>query len=162
VNKLIDHRRPKLAPRVVPRACFFILVSLPMPCLAGCKGAGKSDVPNGANELVEIAEQEVGAIRGIVLAPGSKEPFADVVVEVYRFTGQDTYQNLQETVAKKRLAGCITRKGGKFSFPDLEPGGYLLRLGTPYPHGINEAYAIVTLGPWVRSKRIEIQLTLGT
>jgi hypothetical protein len=130
--------------------------------LAGCKGAGKNDVPNGANELVEIPEQEVGAMRGIVFVPGSRDPFADVVVEVYRFAGEDTYKTLQKIVSKKRLTACMTRGDGKFSFPDLEPGRYLLRLGTHYPHAINEAYVIVTLSPWVRSKRIEIQLTLGT
>ena len=46
----------------------------------------------------------------------SDNPVEDVFVEVFNSNG------------KKRVDGCITAKNGRFSFPNLKSGRYLIRL----------------------------------
>lgn len=131
-------------------------------CSAGCKHANSNDVPHGANELIELPEQDLAEIRGVVSGPGEPQPTRDVVAEVYRFQGSDNYESLKEATESKRIAACVTGRDGQFSFPYLEPGRYLLRVGMRNISGVNEVYAIVRIQPGARRTKLSIRLVVGT
>jgi len=141
-------------------ACLTFLV-LPITSRAECRKAHDDEVPQGANMLVELTEQKIHDLFGTVFLPAD-EPAEDIVVEVYRQSGKQEYN---QTVQQKRLAACVTRAEGKFSFPGLKPGTYLVQAGVRRPHGINITYVIINLksnGSGNRGRGIRIPLTLGT
>ena len=138
--------------------CFYLALSVKSN--AECQKVGKDDVPHGANMTVELAEQKVSRLFGTVLFP-NREPAGDIVIELYRRVGK---QSFQETMKQVRLTACVTANNGKFSFLQLQPGRYLLRVGTRKPAGINELYVPVILksdGP-LRTGGLTLILQLGT
>ena len=138
--------------------CFYLALSVTSN--VECQKASKDDVPHGANMTVELAEQTVSRLFGTVLFP-NREPAGDSVIELYRRVGK---QSFQETMKQVRLTACLTANNGKFSFPQLQPGRYLLRVGARKPAGINELYVPVILksdGPR-RTGGLTLTLLLGT
>ena len=138
---------------------------------AQCRKAASDDVPHGANEFILFAEQEVAQIRGKAFFPDNqpkhyKVAAKDIVAEVYVYDGKENYEDVYKTLReKRRIAACITGPDGNFSFPRLERGRYLLRVGTRKFADFNETYAIFRLNPGLKGhvgQRTEIVLKLGT
>jgi hypothetical protein len=141
-------------------ACLSFL-ALPITSRAECRKAQDNEVPNGANELIALREQKIRGLFGTIFLPND-EPAEDVVIEVYSLHG---YEDYSVTTRTKRLAACVTGGDGRFSFPELKPGRYLLRAGVRSPHGINITYVIIVLksnGSGDKGRGIRIPLTLGT
>ena len=113
---------------------------------ARCKNAKDGDVPHGANELIQLTDQTVSSIRGEVSWP-TGEPAKDIVVEIFIYTGGDSSEDMNKALAQKRVAACITGEDGKFSFPHVKRGKYLLRAGTRESRGINETCIILVVDP---------------
>src|SRR5215470_4120442 len=124
-------------------ACLNCL-TLSMVSRADCVKAHDHDRPHGANELIQLQDMQVDRIFGTIFFPND-ETAKDIVVEVYRQTGN---QGHGETIRQKRVAACVTGVSGKFSFPKLKPGKYLLQAGVREQSGVNITYVIVD----VRSK----------
>ena len=155
-----------------PAKLFGVLI-----CLAGllqlagaqCKKPKDEDRPHGANEPVLVAGRKVGRIYGRALFPddASKEGWVrarDVVVEIYNYGGDGTREDVSKVVREqKRVAACLTGGDGKFSFPDLKPGMYLLRAGTRAPGRYNEIQIILLLDPQLRgTPELTILMPTGT
>jgi len=147
-----------------PQALILLLcvVGLCTASNASCKKARPEQTPNGANELIVLEERTVGVLRGIV-SIGAGGPASDVVVEIYRYNGGTDGLKMQEFIkSAKRSIACLTSKNGRFAFPQLKPGRYLLRAGTVTSMGINEVYAIFKVTQAGTTHDIEINLPLGT
>jgi hypothetical protein len=128
-----------------------------------CRPAAPDEVPHGANEFIQLEEQSIEQMRGTVFL--NHEPARDIVVEIYDYTGTDSYDDLSRALKEQqRIAACVTGPDGKFSFSGLGTGTYLLRAGTRLPNGINETHVIVSLGTGApyKNRRLKIVLTLGT
>ena len=125
-----------------------------------CRKARPEEVPHGANQFILLAEQEVRQIRGVVSLGDEFEK--NVVVEVYRHEGTDSYEAASKTLKSERLAACVTGSDGRFSFSGLKPGKYLLHLGMISKGGINEVNAVLDVTPRGSRKALRIELTLGT
>jgi hypothetical protein len=141
-------------------ACLTFLV-LPIASRAECRKAHDDEVPQGANELIELREQKIRGLFGTTFLPND-EPAEDVVIEVYSLQGHEDYS---VTTQKKRLTACVTGADGKFSFAEFKAGRYLLRAGVRKPHGINITYVIINLksnGSGNKGRGIRIPMTLGT
>jgi hypothetical protein len=147
--------------------CQLILLStvLSISAESQCRKAQADEVPHGANEFIIDERQVTSNLHGTVLFPDGKTA-KNVVVEIYAYKGSDVYQEVEQTLREqKRLAACLTKRNGRFSFKNLKAGKYLLRAGTRDNAGINEVYVIVTLKSIpVKSKTTELQiiLSLGT
>src|SRR5579864_3187792 len=116
-----------------PLAIFACCMALSIVCNAECRRAQEDEVPHGANELIEFKEQTVKRVFGtITVGLSNSAPIPNVVVEVYRSTGD---RDFQKTVQQNRLTACVTGPDGRFSFPELKPGRYLLRVGMRQPAG---------------------------
>src|SRR5215472_12355543 len=129
-----------------------------------CKNAKDGDVPHGANMLIQLTDQTVSSIRGEVSWP-TGEPAKDIVVEIFIYTGGDSSEDMNKALAQKRVAACITGEDGKFSFPHVKRGKYLLRAGTRESRGINETYIILVVDPHATKNTgagLRIPLYVGT
>jgi uncharacterized protein (DUF2141 family) len=111
--------------------------------------------------FILLPEKEVGQIRGNVFQ-ANMEFAQDVVVEVYNYEGNDSYEAASQALKSKRIAACVTGPDGKFSFSDLKPGRYLMHLGTRDVAGMNEVNAILNVRPGASRERLKIKLSLGT
>jgi 5-hydroxyisourate hydrolase-like protein (transthyretin family) len=149
---LSDFKRPKIAASCALLVAFTFL-------FAECKKANPEDVPQGANELVELSTQKITHVSGTVLFPDGM-PAGDIIVEVHTFS-----ENLERERESARLTACITDDDGKFSSPHLNAGKYLLRLGTRNFKGVNEMLVPIVVKrfgwPGKRS-RLKLKLVLGT
>ena len=87
-----------------------LLVAFTFSC-AECKKANPEDVPQGANELIELSTQKITHVSGTVLFPDGI-PAGDIVVEVHTYS-----ENLERQRESARITACITGDDGKFSFP---------------------------------------------
>jgi len=137
-------------------------LALSIACNAECRRAQEDEVPHGANELIELKEQTIKRVFGTIsIGFGNSAPTPNVVIEVYRTTEN---RDFQKTVQQKRLTACVTGPDGRFSFPELKPGRYLLRVGMREPAGINVAYVpiIVQSRKRLKGRGIRIVLQLGT
>lgn len=131
---------------------------------ARCRKARQDEVPHGANEFVQMETQTVPSIRGRVSFPDG-DAADDVVVEIFRYQSNDSYQNVGKALKQKRMAACVTRADGEFSFKGLEAGTYLLRAGTNYFHGMNEAHIVLIVKPHTKGNSkngLELVLSVGT
>lgn len=138
-----------------------VLAALSQPLQARCRHASKDDVPYGANEFIlEEGPIEVGEILGVVLDPSGAQRHA--VVEVYKYDGGENSTDAMKALEDQRIAACITGDDGKFSFPDLPPGRYLLRIGLSDTGGMNEDHLIVRVVRGGTRKKLEIRLRVGT
>src|SRR5215813_4707700 len=129
-----------------------------------CKNAKDGDVPHGANMLIQLTDQTVSSIRGEVSWP-TGEPAKDIVVEIFIYTGGDSSEDMNKALAQKRVAACITGEDGKFAFPQLKRGKYLLRAGTRESAGIDETEVVLVVDPHStkhKNDRLRIPLELGT
>ena len=141
-------------------AAFLSCLAPPLFSRAECRKAEDNEIPHGANELIELKEQKVQGLFGTILFP-TGEPAEDIVVEVYRWSKKP----YTETVQQQRLAACVTGADGKFSFPELKPGSYLLQAGRRERFGVNIAFLVVDLkgnSGKRKGQGIRIQLKLGT
>jgi hypothetical protein len=136
---------------------------------AQCKKPKDEDRPHGANKPVLVDGRKVGRIYGRLLFPDdtSKEGWVrakDVVVEVYSYSGDGSREDMSKVVREqKRVAACLTGGDGKFSFPDLKPGMYLLRAGTRAPSRYDEIQVILLLDPGMRgTPELTVLLPAGT
>jgi hypothetical protein len=130
---------------------------------ASCKKARPDQTPHGANELILLEERTVRGLRGVVSIGYDGGPASDVVVEIYRYEGEADGFKMQESLkGAKRSTACITTENGRFAFPHLKAGRYLLRAGTDRSMGINEVYAIFKVTDTGKTHDIEIRLPLGT
>ena len=129
-----------------------------------CKDAKDGEVPHGANELIQLTDQTVSSIRGEVSGPGEGDA-KDIVVEIFSYAGGDSFEDMKNALAQKRIAACITGEDGKFSFPHVKRGKYLLRAGTRESRGINETYIILVVDPHITKNAgqgLRIPLHVGT
>ena len=142
---------------------FACCLALSIACNAKCRKAQEAEVPHGANELIELKEQTVKRVFGTIsIGFGNSGPTPNVVVEVYRSTANPDFQ---KTIEQRRLTACVTGADGKFSFPELGSGRYLLRVGMKDPAGINETYVPIILKSsrkGLKGRGIRIALQLGT
>lgn len=144
--------------------CSFFLIVASIQVMAHCRKAKSDDVPHGANVLIRLDDQAVSAIRGEVSGP-DQWPAGDIVVEIFAYAGGDSYQDIKNTVAQRRIAACITGEDGKFSFPHIKGGKYLLRAGTRDNRGIDETHIILIVDPHLKKdngKGLRIPLYVGT
>jgi hypothetical protein len=115
-----------------------------------CKQAGDEDRPRGG-KFVFGGEGKFKTIYGTVLSKdesGKFEPLGDVVVELYSYSGGANQEDVSKAVREqKRVAACLTGGDGKYSFPELKPGRYLLRAGSRISDTYDEVHAILTLDP---------------
>ena len=66
------------------------------PDAGASKHASKDDIPHGANEFIELKEQNVGEIRGVLsFREINGNPTEDVVTGVDRFKGDGALQNIE-------------------------------------------------------------------
>ena len=140
-------------------AAFLSCLAPPLFSRAECRKAEDNEKPHGANELIELKEQKVQGLFGTILFPN--EPAEDIVVEVYRWPKRP----YTETVQQQRLAACVTGADGKFSFPEIKPGRYLVQAGRRERFGVNIAFLVVDLkgnSGKRKGQGIRIQLKLGT
>jgi hypothetical protein len=153
----------RLSRLAIPVTLFACCLALSIVCTAECRRAQEAEVPHGANELIELKKQTVKRVFGtIFIGFGNSAPTPNVVVEVYRST---VNQDFKKTVQQNRLTACVTGPDGKFSFPELKQGRYLLRAGMREPAGINETYIpIIVKSRWkgFKGRGIRITLQLGT
>jgi hypothetical protein len=142
------------------------LLSWSMPMEAQCKRPKDDDRPHGANEFILFDKGTVGRIRGEVYFSGVSigQQAKDIVVELYKYSGGDDYKDVYKTLSEqKRMVACLTGVDGKFSFPEIKPGKYLLRAGTRDRNQYNEAHVMLILKPSRRvNKELKVILTLGT
>ena len=136
---------------------------------AQCKKPKDDDIPHGANEFILFDERTLGRIHGRVFFPNymikaGRERAKDIVVELYSYTGGDSYQDVRKAIlGQKRVAACLTGGDGRFSFAGLKRGRYLLRAGTRNRDQFNEIFAILILNPSRGAgKGLEIVLPAGT
>jgi hypothetical protein len=130
-------------------------------CLPECKKAQPEDVPHGANMLIEFKQQKVTHVSGTVLQPNG-EPAGDIVIEVYHHSGK---LESSATVQPPRLKACVTGDDGKFSFPELKSGQYVLRIGTRESIGVQKMLVplIVKRLAWPgKHSKLKLKLALGT
>jgi hypothetical protein len=136
-------------PMVIRRAfllrVLFCVIVFSHLAQAQCKKAKADDVPHGANEFILLNGGTLGRIHGTVFLPNSIRA-EDVVVEVYTYSGRNEYATVKKVLSEqKRVAACITGSDGRFSFPRLKPGRYLLRAGTRKNDQYNQIHAILVL-----------------
>jgi hypothetical protein len=155
--------QPRLRRLATPLAMFACCLALSIVCNAECRRALEAEVPHGANELIERKEQTVNRVVGTIpIGFRDSAPTPNVVVEVYRSIAN---QDFHKTVQQNRLTVCVTGPDGRFSFPELKPGRYLLHVGMKEPDRINETYVpIIVKSRWKgpKGRRIRIVLQLGT
>src|SRR5262245_25660033 len=137
--------------------------------VAQCRKAKDEDIPHGANEFILVDGGMIRRVHGMaffrnVAFETGREPVKDIVVEVYIYSGSDSYQDVNKVLGmKKRVAACVTEDDGKFSFPTFKPGRYLLSAGTRKQDQFNELYIILKLDPKRDdNKELEIVLKPGT
>jgi hypothetical protein len=147
-----------------PFVCFvviFLLASVEVS-LAQCRKAHDDEISHGANELVQLRSRTVSHVHGTVRFPRD-EPAKDIVVEIFRFEGDEhEYGDLRKAMEHKRVAACVTGNDGKFDFPGLKPGKYLLRAGIIRSGGINETEMVVVIKSGAGKDELNIRLSLGT
>ena len=153
----------RLGRLTTPLTMFACCMALSIICTAECRRAQEDELPHGANELIELKEQTVTRVFGTIsIGFGNSAPTPNVVIEVYRITGN---QDFQKTIQQNRLTACLTGPDGRFSFPELKPGRYLLRVGMVEGHEVNETYVpIILKSRWnvLKGRGIRIVLQLGT
>ncbi len=131
-----------------------------------CRPASDEDFPHGANILVIYKERTVRKIKGqINFLDG---PANDVVVEIFEVTDSESDLEPHELASSKgRRAACVTAKNGRFRFPDLSSGRYVLRAGTRKPDGFNYVHISITINKawwknWFsRGKELKLELSVG-
>jgi hypothetical protein len=132
-----------------------------------CRKAADDDHPHGANEIIEYRGMTMRQLRGVVMEPSGKA-VPDVVLELY------SYNDAEKSLLAHRIAGGRTRimatltgEKGVFCFRDLRSGRYVVRIGTRYSDGFEEAFVKIRLdrhwwSRWLRRKRLQVVLQLGT
>lgn len=91
--------------------------------------------------LYNSENKKLRHISGTILFP-NEEPAGDVVIEVYCPSGK---LKSPATAEQPRLAACVTGDDGRFAFPGLKPGEYVLRVGTRKSAGVNEMLVPIIL-----------------
>lgn len=141
------------------------LIGLIQASAAQCREAKENEVPHGANELIQLKSRTVPRIYGTIFWP-TGEAAKKTVVEIFHFEGSDDdYRDLNTAIEQPRTMACVTGEDGKFSFPGLKPGKYLLRAGTSDEAGVNETYIVLVVKRHARKAGkdgLEIILHLGT
>ncbi len=96
-------------------------------------------------------------IRGRILFPNyitnTTKPADNVIAELYKYvSGVDAFRIPDE---QPKLASCITGPDGRFCFPGIPAGKYVVRIGTrpAVATGWNGTHVIVNLDPKRRGKR---------
>lgn len=140
------------------------LIGLIQASAAQCREAKESEIPHGANELIQLKSRTVPRVYGTVLWP-TGEAAKKIVVEIFHFDGsEDDYRDLNTAIEQPRTTACVTGDDGRFSFPGLKPGKYLLRAGTSDEAGVNETYIVLVVERHARKPGrdgLEIRLHLG-
>lgn len=141
------------------------LIALVQASAAQCRAAKENEVPHGANELIQLKSRTVPRVYGTVLWP-TGEAAKKIVVEIFHFEGSDDdYRDFNAAIEQPRTMACVTGDDGKFSFPGLKLGKYLLRAGTSDEAGVNETYIVLVVKRHSRKPGkdgLEITLHLGT
>ncbi|MBI4749156.1 MAG: carboxypeptidase regulatory-like domain-containing protein [Acidobacteria bacterium] len=128
-----------------------------------CREATPNEVPQGANEYIELPDAYQRRIYGVVdlIFLDSVE---GAVVEVYALP-KDFPQTKHHAIPStfKRIAARTTAADGRFCFPKLPPGRYFLVAGQKKSNGMNTVQIVVTISPKAKTnKPLELQLTAGT
>ena len=110
-----------------------------------CKKATKDQIPYGGNVLEELASIRLRRLTGTLVFPNGK-PLENGVVEIFKVKKEDRDRGASEISAyNTRLAACWTGKDGKFCFPNIKSGTYVIRAGTGSPNGFNYVFLKVFL-----------------
>ena len=95
----------------------------------GCRPAARGEVPLGGNhEIIQTVPAPVRQVRGSVHFWVNDKPVDKAVVEVFA-DRPDKRPDKNPAFRTKRLAACMTGADGKFCFPRLPAGRYVLRAG---------------------------------
>lgn len=136
------------------------------PSECHCREATPDEVPQGANEYIELAGVRRKTLRGRVSVNGELLPETGGVVEVYKMP-PDSGENLNHYLIarkSKRIASCVVDPEGKFCFLKLPPGRYFLVAGCLSGEaGINTIQIVVTIDPKAKEDHLlELDLSSGT
>ncbi len=129
-----------------------------------CREATPDEVPQGANEYLELPGTHQPMIYGVVdlTLVDSAE---GAVVEVYALP-KDFPQSKHHAIPNtfKRIAARTTAVDGRFCFPKLPPGRYFLVAGCKKASlGMNTVHMVVTVSPKAKTnKSLRLWLTAGT
>jgi hypothetical protein len=156
--------------KLILPALAILILTVPSGRICSCRIASGDDIPHGANEDIEYAERTVKNISGLVRYALVEGTIGDVVVEIYDVAYVDRKLRPRQIVGlRTRRAACVTATDGKFCFPNLPSGKYVLRAGTrSFNGGMNEVYMRVNVDRrwwtgWLRrSKPITLGLSPGT
>ena len=145
------------------------LFAVPSERTCSCRKASDGDVPHGANEDIQYSEKTVKSINGTVSFNYGDEPIEGAVVEVYDVTAADKNLTNREIMGQRpRREACVTSEDGRFCFPNLPSGTYVLRAGRGESGGMNDVHMRVRVdrrwwSKWFRpNKTIKFGLTPGT
>jgi hypothetical protein len=104
-------------------------LALSIVCNAECRRAQEDEVPHGANQLIELKEQTIKRVFGTISTGFTNSPpTPNVVVEVYRSTGnQDFQKTLTHYVIDAANVSSRTdlqhdRTGRQVFFPGIQAG----------------------------------------
>lgn len=130
-----------------------------------CREAASNEVPQGANEYIELPGVRRKTLRGRVSINGELLPETGGVVEVYKMPPNSKKLD-HHLIARKsqRIAACVVDPEGKFCFPKLPPGRYFLVAGCLSGEaGINTLQIVVTIDPKAtKDHPLELSLSPGT
>jgi hypothetical protein len=166
-----QHAAPLLGTISKRRACLAFGVSLFVCALAApsvlgdckCHRPEKDDTTReGANMFVIRVEKEAYRnLEGTVVGMGDSRLIEDALVEVFDHPEYLLSDNPSAPHAEqKRVAACHTSPDGKFCFRGLPSGKYELRSSLEAGWNITHIYVVV--GKKGQTKKIQVEMTLGT
>ena len=104
-----------------------------------CRAASATEVPHVTASDPRFPDLCLRIVRGMIVV-SKNVPAADIVVEVYMLERpQRDSASAGDGRSPTRIAACVTGADGRYCFPNLEAGSYLLVIG---PQGKREVTAI--------------------
>lgn len=129
-----------------------------------CREAALNEVPQGANEYIELPDAYQRMIYGVVDLT-LLDSVEGAVVEVYLLP-KDFPQSKHHAIPGtfKRITARTTAADGRFCFPKLPPGRYFLVAGCKKASlGMNTVHMVVTVSPKAKTnKSLRLWLMAGT
>lgn len=154
--------------------CLFLIIAnlsvIASDC--GCKEAKIDDIPKTGTIFLWENVGIVKNLKGVVLFPDATTELENAVVEIYKISKntktlsevEHSYEEIKEITKKKRKAACLTAENGKFCFPKLSKGKYLLKIGHKNDSQFSAKYIFVTIdkkNPQSIDSELKVSLVLS-